>query len=180
MNRIVKRVSTAVATLILSAVYVTPTSAARPASSITLDCVGPAQSVYTPGLLSSSQSVAWQENNYYSICESSDSAIISGTASASGVAELSCFVDSVVSYENPDYIITWSNGEISNFASTVTIRQLDGSILGNAEGRITKGKFAGATASSWWFYPLTDPSQCERSPGVMSQTGVNTLRLRRP
>jgi hypothetical protein len=178
MNRILKCVLTVGALIVLSLTLVAPAPAVHAAPVVNMDCIGPAQTTYSPGMLSTTQAVTWEETNNYSHCASSDPAISWGTASASGVAELSCFVESVVTYENPVYVITWNNGETSNFASTVTIRQLNGVIVGRAVGQITEGRFAGAAATSWWFYPLVDRLQCEQPPGVTSQSGMNTLQIR--
>lgn len=179
MTPIVKRLTIAAAALAAVAFLAVFTPTGHAAGRVDLECVGPAQTQYSPGLLDVSQTIHWQEHNNYSICNSSDPAISSGTAGADGIAELACGVDSVVTYQNDTYLITWNNGETSNFASTVTIRQMNGTIVGNAKGEITAGKFAGAAATSWWFYPLPDQHGCSQPPGVLAQTGVNTLQLHR-
>jgi hypothetical protein len=179
MNRIKKRflaVGALAVTLGAAALVIAPASAA---GAVNIDCIGPAQTNYTPGLLHTMQSVQWEEHNRYTSCKSSDSRITTARADTSGVADLSCTVDSVATYDSPTYELIWNTGETSNFASTVTIRQISGTVIGSAIGSITSGKFTGASATSWWVYPLTDQSLCDAPPGIVGQSGVNTLQLTR-
>ncbi len=140
-------------------------------------CLGSSTITYSPGLTFTPRTVHYAETDSFSSCASTDPTLTSG-GSFSGITidGASCLgVPSI--HEDPEFTITWNNGQHSVIDLTFTDTIAAGIEQVTGTGPVVSGQFQGGNATVIWLYVVPNPLQCLTSSGVTLQNGTLTAQI---
>jgi hypothetical protein len=164
-----------VAALTVAANAFALTGVAHAVSSTT--CVGNSSISYSPGLTFTPQTVQYSETDTFSACVSTDPTLTSGTSvSSTTFPGATCLAPPGV-FEDPEYTISWNNGQQSVVELTFTDVVIGGTEQVTGTGTVISGAFQGGNATIVWLYPVLNPLQCLTSQGVTNQSGPFTAQV---